>query len=406
MDALVEEICRGPVPFERIVESWAYTGFDLLAELSQTEQDPEWHAEGDVGVHTGMVLEEAYRELDDEASSLDESRRRILLLGAVFHDIAKPLTTVRREFDGQERVIAPRHAERGRSWLACRLQTLGLPDEELAAVLGLVGYHHHPRQLVLKDQPEHAWRRVAGEADMQLLYHLERADVRGRRCHDTDEQLEVLELFRMECETLGLWHGAHPWQSWLDAMADELGALEGEPRRRAECLLLSEGNRGTSLAPWNAWARTHTVRESKKRFTLLVGPAGSGKSTWWEANAEDATVVSLDEIRRELLGDSSNQKHSGQVSQLAKERLKAALREDGDIIWDATSLREDRRRPLLSLAEQYGAYTRIVAFQTPVDELRRRNRTRDKPVKGEVLERQIDRLQWPTRVEAHELQLA
>ncbi|MEM7537287.1 MAG: AAA family ATPase [Chloroflexota bacterium] len=403
MHPLIDKICQEQVAFDEIVASWSGLDLGLLRELSATEQDSEWHAEGDVGTHTGMVLAETYRELAESAADLDESRKRILLLSAIFHDIAKPLVTTRRTIKGRERVTSSRHAERGRSWLAYRLGHLGLPASEIAGILGLVGYHHHPRRLVTNDEPHPHWRRVAREADVRLLYHLECADLRGRWCQDLAEQLEIIELFRAECEMLGLWENKNLWSEWEHELDSELTTLTEPERSRAISLVISEGEQGRAHSPWNAWMRSHDTRHSDKTFTLLVGVSGSGKSTWVGQQPDDTTVIRLDDIRAEMTGDVSNQKHNGRVAQLAKERLRAALRQRGNVIWDGTNLREDRRRSLLNIAEDYGAFTRIVVFQTTTETLHQRNRVRDKPIPMDVLERQIERMQWPTRVEAHEL---
>jgi len=403
MHSLIDRICREQVSFDEIVASWNKFDLGLLDELSTTEQDPEWHAEGDVATHTAMVLAETYRELDAAAADLDESRRRMLLLAAIFHDIAKPLTTTRREINGRERVTSPRHADRGRSYLAYRLGRLGLPMSEIAGILGLVGYHHHPRKLVVEDQSQSHWRRVAREADVRLLYHLECADLKGRLCKDLAEQLEIIELFRLECETNELWENPNPWLEWENALDSELAKLPESARHRALALLISEGERERSPSPWNAWMSSHDIRQSGKTFTLLVGVSGSGKSTWTSQQPDNAIRISLDEIRTEIAGKVSSQKHNGRVAQLARERLKAALREGKSVIWDGTNLREDRRRQLIGIAEDYGALTRIIAFQTTTETLRQRNVSRNKPVPIAVLERQIERVQWPTRVEAHDL---
>jgi len=94
---------------------------EWLWQFKTTEQDPEWHAEGDVHIHTGMVLDELYLLLEKEAKHIQGWRRQALILGVLFHDIAKPVRTKRAEIQGIERVIAPQHEEYGRSYLAFKL---------------------------------------------------------------------------------------------------------------------------------------------------------------------------------------------------------------------------------------------------------------------------------------------
>ena len=60
-----------------------------LHALVGCEQDPEWHPEGDVWVHTLMVVDGARTRLE----GLDRGRALTVMLGAVTHDFGKPATT-------------------------------------------------------------------------------------------------------------------------------------------------------------------------------------------------------------------------------------------------------------------------------------------------------------------------
>ena len=158
----------------------------LLHQYKTTPQDSGWHAEGDVHIHTGMVLAETYRILETEAAHLSKDRRLSLILAALLHDIAKPLTTKKQDIKGITRTVAPRHESKGRSYLAVKLIDTQLPYHIVEEVLGLVGYHHQPKLLVVKDKPPGEYRRIARLADPELLYWLELADMRGRECTRQD----------------------------------------------------------------------------------------------------------------------------------------------------------------------------------------------------------------------------
>ena len=202
---LVQRLEAGEaVGFGELRSDWGDM-FELLDELEATAQDPEWHAEGNVAIHTESVLDEMYRLLDSEALHLSQQDRLALALAALFHDIAKPLTTVRRERDGRERLVAPRHAERGRSYLALRLHALGLESPLTKKVLALVGHHHDPRFLVIRESSAASFRRLARQVELESLYYLCVADMRGRETADRDEQLEGLELFKLLAREHGVW---------------------------------------------------------------------------------------------------------------------------------------------------------------------------------------------------------
>lgn len=59
--------------------------------MANCNQDAEWHSEGDVWTHTKMVLSQLVKL--DEWSSLNPHEQNVLKFTALFHDVAKPLTT-------------------------------------------------------------------------------------------------------------------------------------------------------------------------------------------------------------------------------------------------------------------------------------------------------------------------
>src|SRR5204862_6113111 len=73
--------------------------FPELQALWVRPQEPEWHPEGDVWVHTLQVIDQARRRIDD----LDRPQQIAVMLGAVCHDFGKPATTA--FIDGRIRSI-------------------------------------------------------------------------------------------------------------------------------------------------------------------------------------------------------------------------------------------------------------------------------------------------------------
>ena len=63
---------------------------EILA-LGNTPQDPEWHPEGDVLVHTMHVVDAA--AVVAEREQLDDHDRLVLMFAALTHDFGKPSTT-------------------------------------------------------------------------------------------------------------------------------------------------------------------------------------------------------------------------------------------------------------------------------------------------------------------------
>ncbi len=376
--------------------------FPLLAQLEATPQDPEWHGEGNVSIHTGLVLDEV-RRLLPEVPGLTPQEKLTLHLAAIFHDIGKPPTTNTRDIHGTGRIISPRHAAAGRNYLCLRLAALELPHEIESTVLALVALHHHPRRLVQDDAPPARWRQLARQCPTALLDWLELADLRGRSCPDLEAPVEIMDLFRLRCGELGLWEGGDPWVEWQSAIKEAFANRSPGFQRHAILHTIRDAEAGLIQSVEEGIARAWQLKDPAPQLMLLWGSSGSGKSEWIAKNAAAAGVISLDAIRQEITGKREDQSMNGQVLQAAKERMKFHLRRPGTIIWDATNLRQDLRAPLLQLGFDYGAHVTILTLKKPIPTLESRNRKRLHPIPVSVLARQLEMLEWPEVNEAHEV---
>src|SRR5690242_19175487 len=74
-----------------------------LQEMANCPQDPVWHAEGDVLIHTQMVMDAALAEIE-AATDLSKTEKQSVYLAALLHDVGKPASTYRSE-DG--RIVSP-----------------------------------------------------------------------------------------------------------------------------------------------------------------------------------------------------------------------------------------------------------------------------------------------------------
>jgi hypothetical protein len=371
---LLEQTLRGATPsLADFVTAFAGT-FDLLTRLEDTPQDPIWHAEGNVYIHTEMVLEQTYRLLKTEASHLDTQQRLTLILGALFHDIAKPVCSKTERRDGLERIISPGHADKGRSYLAYKLLELGLPAIQAREVMALVGHHHDPKRLVKKDKPASSYKELARLVDLELVYFLERADLQGRVCPDLAGQLELLEMFQLYAEEAGVWKVADPYQEWRTFLETELRDAAEMTRELIIANAIRDAEAGIIFTPHEAVARAYEYRDNFPTLVVTCAPSGSGKSTWIQKNLPDYAVVSLDDLREELSGKRGDQSMNGQVLQAARETLKAHLRKHGNVVWDATNLLWSHRSVVLQLGFDYKAFVKLAVFHLREGLIEERNR--------------------------------
>ncbi|MDW6002507.1 AAA family ATPase [Vibrio mangrovi] len=386
--------------FEECLD-WLGVFFPLLSRLSETPQDSQWHGEGNVAIHTEMVLQSLYRLLQSQAQHIDGEKRQALILGAVFHDIAKPLTTRTKVINGQERIVSPGHEERGAGYLAPRLPKLGLNYPVAHQILGLVGYHQRPKLLVVRNADYAAYLSLALDVDPELMYWMEMADMLGRSCDDQDKQLDLLAQFRLFNETYDLWQTeVSPVQSiWQSVQTHQSEQAQVYLNGYAVSLLA----RGEITQPEEAIAKTYAHCGSYSNLYVMCGISGSGKSTWIKKNLPDCQVISLDDIREEINGRRASQKNLGQILQLARNRLKSALAKRQDVVWDATNLRYDFRKIIGDFGRSYGALITLVVFHIEEKTFRKNDRNRRHTVGDEILNGQMESLQYPSFTEGHRM---
>ena len=152
--------------------------FPELQSLVGVPQEPEWHPEGNVDVHTMMVADEARKLIDH----LDHPRQVAVMLGALCHDLGKPPTT---EFvDGRTRSRG--HDEAGVDPTLALLDRLGIFTlqgyDVRQQVVQLVRYHLVPGEWYKAKTPvgDGAFRRLARKVETDLLYRVAKADSLGR----------------------------------------------------------------------------------------------------------------------------------------------------------------------------------------------------------------------------------
>jgi len=152
--------------------------FPEMKALIDVPQDPEWHPEGDVFVHTLLTVDRARELIDD----LPYSKQVTVMLAALCHDFGKPATT---EFL-EGRLRSREHEEAGVAPTESFLNRLNVHTVDgydvRPQVVALVRDHLKPGEFSKKrdEVGDGAFRRLARRCELDLLYRVAKADSLGR----------------------------------------------------------------------------------------------------------------------------------------------------------------------------------------------------------------------------------
>ena len=349
---------------------WAqlHERFAWIRDLAGCPQDPIYHAEGDVWIHTRMVAE-ALAALP-AWQSLPETERQVLFAAALLHDVAKPACT---RLDPDNRITSRGHSRRGAILARQILWRLDAPFDIREQIAALVRHHQVPYYLVDRPDAQRLAIEVSQTARCDRLALLAEADVRGRVCADQQRLLDNIALFVEFCRDENCLCGPRAFVS------DHARFLYFRSSRR------------------HPDAPAH--EDYRAEVVLMSGLPGAGKDTWVRTNLPEWPVVSLDAVREDLDVDPADEQ--GQVINRAREQARDYLRQGRSFVWNATNLSRQLRAQCIQLFADYHARIRIVYLEVPEERLFRQNRQRPTAAPRAVVERLLDRWEVPDRTEAH-----
>jgi predicted kinase len=346
--------------------------FPALELAKATPQDPRHHGEGNVWIHTMMVVEAllalpAYEDLP-------QVQKEIVFFAALLHDIAKHRTTV---FDPSTGAIGqPGHSRKGAIDARIALWDMGVPFDIREAICRLISVHQVPffaMEGSRRGPAEFIVRELSWQLDIHLLAMLAEADMRGRICRDAQRSLDNIELFR--------------------ELAREENCY-GQPRIFADAHTALNYFRGADVHPDYS-----LFQEPGSKVVVMSGLPASGKNTWIAQHHPDLPVVSFDDAREEL--GLRHGKNEGMAAHHAIEKAKGLLRQGTPFAWNATNLSTLMRKKTLDLLYAYHAEVTMVYLERPRTEILRRNSRRDTSLTNRTLERMLLRWDLPLPTEAH-----
>lgn len=356
-------------------KTWSHleNTFDWVKDMQDVPQDSIHHAEGNVAIHTQLVLN-ALQALP-EFNLLNEQQKEVVWAAALLHDVEKRSTTVTEE---NGRITSRGHAKKGeftaRQVLFRQGQTpFGLREE----ISSLVRYHGLPLWIMDKQDPVKAVLEASLRVDMKLLAMLAKADALGRLCSDQNDLLSRIEFFEAFCEEQNCWHNTRNFASSL-----------------ARFTYFHKENSHPDYVPFD---------DTKGEVIMLSGLPGMGKDTYLKKNYKALPVLSLDDIRRKNKLKPDDVSATGWAVQEAKEQAKVFLRKGESFAWNATNITRQMRKQWIDLFVSYKARVKIIYVEVPYHDWLKQNREREHPVPENVLSRLLNKLEVPTRDEAHDV---
>ncbi len=112
-------------------------------------------------------------------------------------------------------------------------------------------------------------------------------------------------------------------------------------------------------------------------IVLLVGPIGSGKTTWAHQSFSSHEILSFADLRLELCGDSTAGDQLAVVWSELFRRSELRVANGQRVIVDATNLKTKDRLDFCMIAEKYGVECIYIPFELNISDLQIRNPTKD-----------------------------
>lgn len=134
------------------------------------------------------------------------------------------------------------------------------------------------------------------------------------------------------------------------------------------------------------------MRIPEPALVVLVGAAGSGKSTWAAENYRAAEVVSSDALRDVVGSGPADLDASEEAFDLLDRIVAARARRRLTVVVDTLGLDPARREAYLGVARTQRLPSVAVVLDTPAAVCRERNSQRDRPVPAPVLAAQLRRM--------------
>lgn len=353
-------------------------------EMETCEQSKVWHSEGNVMNHTKLVTDSMLTMLRDTYNILPSGNDYYIMMmsAAICHDLGKPSTTV---FDKEKNDYTTKcHGAVG-----ARITRRLFFDEDFELrenVCYMIRHHmdlHH-----IFDKEEMSTRKMIqlshGRVTVKDMLDLNVCDSLGSK-----NEIETIDMLDKKTER-------------IESLARALNCYETPYEFNNEYEKIDFFKDRNKQYPVGL---IKPYEWGKFNMYVMVGVAGSGKSTYIKENYEYLPVLSRDIIRTEigLTGEKpqGNKEQEDKVTEIFNGRLLEYCKKRQSFVIDNTNLKKMYRDSYLNMAWPYMPYIVYVYVEAPsIDE----NKNRRKGMMPlEVIDRMWNQFEFPEPTEYNEL---
>lgn len=136
-----------------------------------------------------------------------------------------------------------------------------------------------------------------------------------------------------------------------------------------------------------------TIREisiPKDALVIMMAPAGAGKTWFAEKHFPKGSIVASDTCREMICGDAGDQTIHYQTFEMFHTWISLRLSIGQLTVADSTAIKAHARRRLKGLAYKHHKPVVVIALDYPIEEIFKRNKSRDRVVPEDVIIRMYD----------------
>jgi len=284
------------------------------------------------------------------------------------------------------------------------MQRLVIPYKFYSEACLLIERNYLPKNFKSLYARINSFKKLALEINLKSLYHLALSDIRFTSFENKDYLENNIENFRNYCTQMKIF-GREPNCYLSKNRISELMKTDNDKiirKLQNETIYFQLKSVIKNEKQAVEWIKK-TPSENYSTIYITIGIAGCGKTTWINKNLTEVDVVSMDKMRKRLLDDKLDQSENRYVFLYSYKSLLNFIGSKKDVIWDATSCTRKSRDKIIRISRNLGAYIILVFFDIPLDEIKKRNKSRKETVDDRVIERQFNLLEFPRKYEADEI---